>query len=105
MRIEQPDTELSSERSGTKRVVARVGRSKNRAFCILCNRYVKLLTPKETEEIYKANWVEVVRLTESGRVHRIHNAAGAIRICYESLSQLDTGSKKRRVVKLAPISE
>ncbi len=78
------------------------GRSRDRAFCILCDQIVRLVTPQETEEMFRANWVELMRLTEEGRIHRIHNSKGRIRICFNSLQGVEREVRTRTFVFLKP---
>jgi hypothetical protein len=78
------------------------GRSRDRAFCILCDQIVRLVTPQESEEMFKANWVELMRLTEQGKIHRIHNSRGRIRICFNSLQGIEKEVRTQEFVFLKP---
>ncbi len=77
-------------------------RSRDRAFCILCDRIVRLVTPQESEEMFKANWVELMQLTEQGKIHRIHNSKGRIRICFNSLLGIEKEVRTQEFVFLEP---
>jgi|KBSSwiStaDraftv2_1062776.scaffolds.fasta_scaffold75662_2 hypothetical protein len=77
-------------------------RSANRAFCLACKSYVRLLTPRETGERYRANWAEFARLADLGIIHRIHDRKGEIKICLNSLERAKLARNYRRFLILKP---
>ena len=78
-------------------------RSENKAFCISCRSLVRLLTPLETGQRFKANWAEFSRLVDLGVIHRVHNRRGEIRVCSGSLEQ-QRSKEFERTVLLQPCS-
>lgn len=83
-------------------VMASGPRSINRAYCLSCDSYVRLLTPRETGERFNANWAEFSRLVARGVIHRIHNSKGEIRICSSSLERTTSGHGNKFLI-LAPV--
>lgn len=79
-------------------------RSRSRAFCVVCGKRVRLVTPLETEHIYRANWVEILKVLEKSEIHRIHNSNGSILICANSLLKTRLGKRKKTVVVLKPFA-
>lgn len=79
------------------------GRSSSTAFCVLCDMYVRLVTPQETDEMYRANWVEMVRLTEEGAIHQIHNSRGSLQFCLNSMRITKNKDQKIRSITLKPL--
>ena len=73
-------------------------RSSNRAFCLACKSYVRLLTPRETGERFRANWAEFGRLADLGIIHRIHDRKGEIKICLSSLERAKLARNKRFLI-------
>jgi hypothetical protein len=62
-------------------------RSGDSAFCILCEKQVRLLTLGETERGYGLDRDEVVRRGQKSTIHWLHNSRGQIRVCSGSLRE------------------
>lgn len=78
-------------------------RSQSTAFCIVCGIYVRLATSQEAEELYRTNWVEMVRLTEVGSIHRILNSQGNVRFCVNSMQIPKNKDRKIELIVLKPL--
>ncbi|MBC7899563.1 MAG: hypothetical protein H7070_05870 [Saprospiraceae bacterium] len=85
------------------RAAAAMHRSRSTAFCVRCGTLVKLITPQETDEMYRANWVEMVRLTEEGSIHRIHNSQGSLQFCLNSMQTAESKNRKTKSITLKPL--
>lgn len=67
------------------------------AFCLMCQRSVKLLDYGRAAESFKTDAEDIRELAESKRLHRIHNRSGATMICAESLAALFESRQTRRL--------
>jgi hypothetical protein len=68
-------------------------RSADSAFCILCEKHVRLLTLCETEKTYRIVRDDIAGRGRIGTLHWLHNSRGQIRICSGSLR----GTRSRRI--------
>jgi hypothetical protein len=80
-----------------KRFSADPRRTSDRAFCLMCQRRVKLLDYGRAAESFKTDAEDIRELAESKRLHRIHNRSGATMICAESLAALFESRQTRRL--------
>ncbi|MGQ0540277.1 MAG: hypothetical protein ACT4O9_00335 [Blastocatellia bacterium] len=96
------DMQLTINKEITSDRVSHGSRSRTRAFCVICGKRVRLITPLETEQIYRANWVEILKVLEKSEIHRIHNSNGSILICANSLLKARLGKRKKTFVVLKP---
>ena len=63
-------------------------RTADGAFCLICEKKVKLADYEQAAEYFKTDVEDICELAESRRLHRIHNKSGATMICEESLFTL-----------------
>lgn len=77
-------------------------RSLSTTFCMRCDRYVYLVMPEETKELFPGSWARLLSLAERGVVHRIHDSEGWIRLCFNSL-KLEETKVQRHFVTLKPL--
>ena len=78
-------------------------RSRSTAFCMVCGIYVRLAKSQEAEDLYRTNWVEMVRLTEVGAIHRILNSQGNVRFCVNSMRIPENKNRKIELIILKPL--
>ena len=74
-------------------------RTADRAFCLICEKKVKLADYEQAAEYFQADVEDICKLAESRRLHRIHNQSGTPMICVESLFTL---LKMRPTQRLKP---
>lgn len=60
-------------------------RSTESAFCFLCDKPAKLLTYETSAELFNTDLQDIALLAQQGKIHRIHNRMGDVRICEKSL--------------------
>lgn len=72
-------------------------RTSDRAFCLMCQKPVKLLDYRRAAESFKTDAEDIRELAESKRLHRIHNLSGETMICAESLAALFESRQTRRL--------
>lgn len=77
-----------------KRVRATPYRTRDRAFCPICEKPVKLLNFTEAAEFVKTGFENILRLAERNELHRLHNRKGVVMICAEPLFQLLNNRQK-----------
>jgi hypothetical protein len=78
-------------------------RRKNRAYCPLCGKLIRLVAVAEAADFFRSDREEVERLAVAGELHRIHNRAGKVMICGESLFKgFEERQTKRLSVDLLP---
>jgi hypothetical protein len=60
-------------------------RTSTKAFCIVCQRRVSLITFDTAIIVLCVNPDDFLRLLEDGRIHRLHNSKGRILACLNSV--------------------
>lgn len=60
-------------------------RTRDRAFCLKCQKPVDLMTYAKAAEFFKMEVEDILQLAEGGHLHRIHNRRGVMMICGDSL--------------------
>ncbi len=78
-------------------------RSLSTAFCLRCGKYVHLVMPEETKELFPGIWAKLLHLAEQGAVHRIHDSEGWIRLCFNSLKLAESKKREPHFVTLKPL--
>lgn len=63
-------------------------RTADGAFCLKCQKPVKLVDYGQAAEYFKTDVGDIFELAESRQLHRLHNRRGATMICTESLFTL-----------------
>lgn len=64
-------------------------RSKNQAFCFLCQKQVSLLSFQQATRLDDARRFRIAEHLEENLIHRIHNSSGEISICLNSVEQAE----------------
>ncbi|NNF00099.1 MAG: hypothetical protein HKN25_13845 [Pyrinomonadaceae bacterium] len=72
-------------------------RSRSRAFCILCDKPVDLLTFDRAVDDLKTSYAEVHKIAENRKLHRINNSKGVVMVCAESLFSYLEGQQTVRL--------
>src|SRR2546430_2257066 len=76
--------------------------SRRIAFCSVCDMYVQLVTPQESDRMFLANWGKMVRLTEKGGIHQIQNSLGELQYCSNSM-RIRPVNPKVKTITLKPL--
>ena len=82
-----PDTEKSIE-TNRKRLLSEGFRRSDQAFCLICQKPVKLLTFLQTADFFEIDVSHVYRLSEKSELHLLHNRKGKVMVCGDSLFAL-----------------
>lgn len=81
------------------RISGEFRRTRDRAFCLKCQKPVDLMGYSNAAEFFKTDLEDIQGLAETGQLHRIHNRRGEMMICSDSLFTLfDT--RQTRPLKL-----
>jgi hypothetical protein len=101
---EERDMNLFEERPVNSQSLGTVVlRRKNRAYCPLCEKLITLVPVAEAANFFRSDQEEVERLVVAGELHRIHDRAGEVMICGESLfKSFEERQTKRLSVDLLP---
>ena len=63
------------------------GRSRNMAFCTFCKTHSELMTFTQAAHFCYSSPEKITELAVRGKIHRIHNINGEIRVCRNSLEK------------------
>lgn len=78
-------------------------RLKDRAYCPICEKLVRLVTYSDAAAMFKTDDNDVEQLALSGDLHRLHNYKARVMICIDSLfSCFDR--RQTRLLSLKPVS-
>jgi hypothetical protein len=70
------------------RISAEFRRTRDRAFCLKCQKPVDLMAYSSAADFFKTDLEDIQGLAETGQLHRIHNRRGEMMICSDSLFTL-----------------
>ena len=76
-------------------------RLRDRTFCPVCRRSVRLVTFADAARFFKTNEKAIDRLGNEGHLHRLHNRRAKVMICTDSLFQTFEERQTRRLPNLA----
>ncbi len=71
-----------------ERINVNLFRTADGAFCLKCEKPVRLVDYGQAAECFKTDVGDIFELAESRQLHRLHNRRGATMICAESLFTL-----------------
>ena len=79
------------------RISADFQRTRDRAFCLKCQKPVDLMTHSNAAEFFKTDLEDIKEPAETGQLHRIHNRRGEPMVCSDSLFTLFDNRQTRHL--------
>ncbi len=63
-------------------------RRSDQAYCLICQKPVKLLTFSQTAEFFGTDVANIYRLSKKTDLHLLHNRLGVVMICGDSVFEI-----------------
>jgi len=76
---------IIKDKTAPKNLGTNIYRSSKRAYCILCEKPVDLITFDKAVGELKTSRRKISEATEKRKLHRVNNSKGIVMICSESL--------------------
>ena len=102
-----PDTEKTIK-TNSGRLPNYSFRQSDQAYCLICQKPVKLLTFLQTADFFKTDVPHVYRLSQKSELHLLHNRKGTVMICgdsvFEILNQREMMISNPRIITIKPLT-